>query len=160
MEKGRTASMEDYLEAVAILQRDSNKVRVKQISDALGVKMPSVTAALRKLCLEGLVEHEKYGYVKLTPRGDRAARDVFHRHEVLRRFLIDVLNIDPELAREDACRMEHSISPLSLERLAKFLEFADACPREQPSWLKGYFHFIEHGEIPETCPAKAHDEPE
>jgi len=128
---------------------------VKQISTALGVKMPSVTAALRKLSDEGLVDHEPYGYVGLTAKGDRAAREVFHRHEVLRRFLTGVLGIDREIAEEDACRMEHFISTVSLERLAKFMEFVEACPQGEPSWLRNYGHYLEHGVIPdEGCPAK------
>ena len=155
MERGHTASMEDYLEAVAVLRRGGKKVRVKQISTALGVKMPSVTAALRKLSEEGLVDHEPYGYVGLTAKGDRAAREVFHRHEVLRCFLTDVLGIHPEIAEADACRMEHFISTASLERLAKFMEFVEACPQGEPSWLRNYSYYLEHGVIPgEGCPSK------
>ena len=157
MDRAQTASMEDYLEAVAVLRRGEERVRVKQISTALGVKMPSVTSALKKLAEQGLVVHEPYGYVGLTPKGDKAARDVFRRHEVLRRFLMDVLNIDPEIAQEDACRMEHFISSVSLERLAKFMEFVEACPQDEPSWLKNYGYYLEHGGLPDECPAKGRE---
>ena len=155
MGSGQTASMEDYLEAVAMLRRDGKRVRVKQISAALGVKMPSVTAALRRLAEDGLVVHEPYGYVGLTPKGNKAAREVFRRHEVLRRFLTDILNIDPNVAKDDACRMEHFISSVSLERLAKFMEFVEACPEGEPCWLKNYGHYVERGVIPDECPVKA-----
>lgn len=156
MERGHTASMEDYLEAIAVLRGGGEAVRVKQISLALGVTMPSVTVALRKLSEESLVEHEKYGYVRLTPKGDKTAKEVFHRHEVLRHFLADVLNIAPQIAQEDACRMEHFISSVSLERLAKFMEFVAACPQDEPSWLRNYSYYLEHGEIPpDGCPSKA-----
>jgi len=151
MEREQTASMEDYLEVVAILRGEGKAVRVKQISQALGVKMPSVTAALRKLADEGLVEHEPYGYVELTAEGNKAARDIFHRHEVLRHFLVDVLNIDLELAWQDACKMEHFISSVSLERLAKFMEFVEAWPQGESIWLKNYSYYLEHGELPEEC---------
>ena len=150
MERGHTASMEDYLEAVAVLSGEGKAVRVKQISQALGVKMPSVTAALKKLSEEGLVEHERYGYVKLTREGDKTAVEVFHRHEVLRHFLTDVLSIDPKTAWEDACRMEHSISSATLERLAKFLEFVEACPEDEPPWLRNYSYFVRHGRLPKV----------
>jgi DtxR family Mn-dependent transcriptional regulator len=155
MDRGQTASMEDYLEAVAMLRSEGKAVRVKQISQALGVKMPSVTAALKKLSEDGLVEHERYGYVKLTHKGDKAAIEIFHRHEVLRHFLTDVLSIDPDIAREDACRMEHSISPATLERLAKFVEFAEACPEDSPPWLTNYRRYVEHGRFPKACPRVA-----
>ena len=150
----QTSSMEDYLEAVAMLRSRGKAVRVKEISQALGVKMPSVTAALRKLSEEGLVEHERYGRVKLTSTGDRTARNVFHRHEVLRRFLADVLDIDPTTAREDACRMEHSVSPATLERFSKFLAFVEACPEDVPPWLGNYQHYVQYGELPRECRLK------
>ncbi len=151
----QTASMEDYLEAVAMLRSRGKAVRVKEISDALGVKMPSVTAALRKLSEEGLVEHERYGRVKLTVAGNRAARNVFHRHEVLRRFLTDVLDINPATARKDACRMEHSVSPATLERFSKFLAFVDACPEDMPPWLGNYQYYVQHGELRRDCRVKS-----
>ncbi len=150
----QTSSMEDYLEAVAMLRSRGKAVRVKEISQALGVKMPSVTAALRKLSEEGLVEHERYGRVKLTTAGDRTARNVFHRHEVLRRFLADVLDIDPATAREDACRMEHSVSPATLERFSKFLAFVEACPEDMPPWLGNYQRYVQCGELPQARPVK------
>lgn len=152
MGREQSASMEDYLEAVAMLHSEGKVVRVKQIGQALGVKMPSVTAALRKLSEEGLVKHERYGYVELTTKGGKAAKEIFHRHEVLRRFLTEVLNIDSQIAQEDACRMEHAISSVTLGRLAKFMEFVEACPKGEPTWLTNYSYYLEHGEIPEECP--------
>ena len=154
MATGQTASMEDYLEAIAVLRGDGGVVRVKQISQALGVKMPSVTSALAKLSGEGLVEHERYGHVKLTAEGDRVAADVFRRHETLRRFLAEILNVDHQTAGEDACKMEHAISPTSQERLMKFLEFVLNCPRGEPEWLKAFNYYVEHGERPEEYLAR------
>ena len=146
MARVQTASMEDYLEAVAILQNDKrHPVRVSQISKALGVKMPSVTSAVRKLSKEGLVKHESYGYVELTSEGDEIAKDVIRRHDTLRRFFVEILNMDADVASEDACRMEHSLSPTALERLSKFVEFALSCPRGEPEWLKNYNYYLVHG---------------
>jgi DtxR family Mn-dependent transcriptional regulator len=116
----RTARTEDYLKTIAILGDGGKTVSVTEISKALGVKKPSVTSALKKLSRQGLVEHERYGLVTLTAEGNRIAQDVIHRHEVLRRFLIEVLNVDPEVASEDACQMEHVMSLASLEELESF----------------------------------------
>ncbi len=154
MVTGQTASMEDYLEAIAVLRGEGEVVRVKQISEALGVKMPSVSAALRKLSEGGLVEHERYGYVRLTAEGDDVAQDVIRRHETLRRFLAEILSVDPQIAGEDACKMEHAISPTTLERLAKFLEFVLNCPRGEPEWLKGFNYYLEHGQRTEEYLAR------
>ena len=154
MIKQQTASMEDYLEAVVVLGAGKEAVRVTQISKALGVKKPSVTSALRKLSKEGLVEHERYGHVVLTAEGQKIAEDVFRRHETLRHLLADILGVDPKIASEDACKMEHSISPASLERLAKFVEFVLTRPRGKPEWLKGFDYYFEHGELPQEYVAR------
>jgi DtxR family Mn-dependent transcriptional regulator len=140
--------MEDYLEAVVVLGGGKREVRVTQLSKALGVKKPSVTSALKKLSRQGLVEHKRYGRVMLTIEGERIARDVFRRHEALRHLLADILNVDPEIAAEDACKMEHSLSPASLERLAKFIEFVLTRPKGKPEWLKGFNYYFEHQELP------------
>jgi DtxR family transcriptional regulator, Mn-dependent transcriptional regulator len=75
-QRRHSASMENYLEAIATLGPGKKVVRVKQISDMLGVRMPSVTSALKKLSEQDLVEHERYGHIKLTPEGARVAREV------------------------------------------------------------------------------------
>jgi DtxR family Mn-dependent transcriptional regulator len=154
MESKPTASMEDYLESIIMLREGKQAVRVSQMSQALGVKMPSVTFALKKLSEEGLVEHQRYGRVQLTPEGEKVAQDVFRRHEALRRFLGEILSVDPETAEADACKMEHVISPLTQKRLAEFIEFVLSRPNVQPSWLKMFTRYVESGELPEGCPEK------
>jgi DtxR family Mn-dependent transcriptional regulator len=153
-----TASMEDYLESIIMLRKGKKAVRVSQMSQALGVKMPSVTGALKKLSEEGLVEHQPYGRVQLTPEGEKVARDVFRRHEALRRFLEEILIVDAETAADDACKMEHAISPLTQKRLAKFIEFVLSRPKVQPYWLKMFDRYVNYGEVPEGCPDKCLEE--
>jgi len=143
--------MEDYLEMIAILRDEREVVRVSHISKALSVTMPSVTSALNRLMEEGFVNHERYGHVGLTPEGDRIARDVIHRHEALRRFLAEILGVDPDIARKDACKMEHSLSPSSQDRLSKFVDFVLSNPRGQPEWLKNFNYYFKHGGPPEGC---------
>ena len=150
-QRGQTASMEDYLEAIAKLGEGKKVVKVKQLSQMLGVKMPSVTSALKKLSEQELVEHERYGHIKLTPEGDELARDVICRHEALTRFFAQALGIDRETAGEDACKIEHVISPLSMERLAKFVEFIEACPLGGASFPARYEYYLEHGKLPQDC---------
>jgi len=150
-QRGQTASMEDYLEAVAMLRGKGKVVRVSQISRKLKVTMPSVTSALKKLSEQELVEHERYGHIKLTPEGDKVARDVIYRHEALTRFFAQALGINRETAEEDACKIEHVISPLSMERLAKFVEFIEACPLGGTNFSSRYEYYLEHGELPQDC---------
>jgi len=151
LQRERSASMEDYLEAIAKLGERRKAVRVKQLSDRLGVKMPSVTSALKKLSEQELVEHERYGHVKLTSEGRKLARDVIGRHEALTRFFAQALGINSEAAEEDACKIEHVISPLSMDRLAKFVEFIEACPQGGTNFPSRYEYYLEHGELPDDC---------
>jgi DtxR family Mn-dependent transcriptional regulator len=150
----QTASMEDYLEAIARLRDEGKVVRVKHISEVLNVKMPSVTSALKKLSREGLVRHRPYGDIDLTSQGDEAARDVMSRHKALSCFFSQALDIDPGTAEEDACKIEHVISPLSLDRLTKLLEFIQACPLRDAGFPERYKYYLEHGKLPEECLAR------
>jgi len=147
----QTASMEDYLEAIAKLGEGRKVVKVKQLSQMLGVKMPSVTSALKKLSEQELVEHERYGHTKLTLEGGEVARDVICRHEALTRFFAQALGIDRETAEEDACKIEHVISPLSMDRLTKFVEFIEACPLGGANFPTRYEYYLEHGKLPQDC---------
>ncbi len=153
-QREQSASMEDYLEAIAKLGEGRKVVKVKQLSQMLGVKMPSVTSALKKLSEQELVEHERYGHIKLTPEGDKVARDVIGRHEALSRFFAQALGIDRETAEADACKIEHVISPLSMERLTKFVEFVEACPLGGANFPTRYEYYLEHGELPQDCSSR------
>jgi DtxR family Mn-dependent transcriptional regulator len=150
-QRERSASMEDYLEAIAKLGEKRKAVRVKELSERLGVKMPSVTSALKKLSEQELVEHERYGHIKLTPEGDKVARDVIGRHDALTRFFGQALGIDRKTAEEDACKIEHVISSLSMERLTKFVEFIEACPQGGTNFPSRYEYYLEHGKLPRDC---------
>jgi len=143
---GQSSSMEDYLEAIGRLSETGNIVRVTQLSEELGVSKPSVSAALNKLAKAGLVQHERYASIELTVEGRRVADDVIRRHEIMRRFLTEILGIDRERAEEDACRMEHVLSPASLERFSKFVEFLTSCPQSEPAWHKGFSYYLESGQ--------------
>jgi DtxR family Mn-dependent transcriptional regulator len=144
--KKLSSNMEDYLEAIAVLKEKNGVVRVRDISRLLNVEPPSVASALNNLSGSGLVVHERYGYVELTPDGERLALDVQRRHDMLVKFLTGILSIDPGTAAEDACKMEHSMSHKTSERLAKFIEFVETCPDgNKPDWLRGFGHYFKTG---------------
>lgn len=150
----QTPPMEDYLESLLMLQAESKPVTVAEISRKMGVKMPSVIYALKKLSEQNLVEYNKRSPIKFTRKGRRLGTGVFRRHEALRLFLVELLGIDPNIAVKDACKMEHFLSPISLERLTKFLDFVLKCPRNKPEWLEGLAYYFEKGERPEELLAR------
>lgn len=129
-EKSLSASMEDYLETIWLIKQEIGVVRVRDIAKARKVALPSVNSALKNLSRLHLVKHDKYEFVELTPRGNQAAKRIYDRHLILRRFLREVLGVDKKIAEEDACKIEHSLSPESLERLTKFMDFIRTCPSD------------------------------
>jgi DtxR family Mn-dependent transcriptional regulator len=121
--EGLSASLEDYLEAILVLERESRVARVSEIAEQLGVSRPSVTSALKNLGSRGLVSHARYGHVTLTETGARLAMGVERRHLAIRDFLTGVLSIPEELAEISACRLEHVLEP---EVLAHFVSYAES----------------------------------
>jgi DtxR family Mn-dependent transcriptional regulator len=118
--KPRTPNMEMYLKTIYQIVDEGSAPRVKSIADRLGVKMPSVTGALETLRARGLVSHDRYGDVQLTARGKKTARDVKGRNDLIHKFLLEVLKLPPDIAAQDACILEHVVSPMTLERLGSF----------------------------------------
>lgn len=145
-----TSALEDYLETIYELARDRGVARVKDIAKARKVKAGSVSPALRRLSDLGLVRYERREYVTLSPTGEAAARKVFGRHELLTRFLTEVLRVSPGVAAKDACAIEHLLSNETMDRLVRLFEFLRACP-EGPATVLGRFH---------SCPLVLEDAPE
>jgi DtxR family transcriptional regulator, Mn-dependent transcriptional regulator len=151
IEKPLTNTMEDYLEAIFDLDKDKKVVRVKDIAKRMDVKMPTVTSMLRTLNDRGMVNYEKYEYVELTDSGADVGREMRRRHQVLFRFLTEILKIDMKIANEEACRMEHALSLTTLESLVDFMEFIQTCPRAGDSWLRYFEEFQKMGRKSEKC---------
>jgi len=149
--KPMTPAMEDYLEAIFTLSEEKRNVRVKDIAGRLGVKMPTVTNMLKILDKQGFIDYEKYEYLELTAKGRGTGEEIKRRHHVIRRFLMDVLKVDPGKADEEACKMDHGISGDTLERLIKFMEFVQTCPRTGPNWLNYFEEFRQHGHQLDRC---------
>jgi DtxR family Mn-dependent transcriptional regulator len=128
--------MEDYLEAVLRLERRRGLVRGKELAAHLSVTTASISSIMPKLGKLGLVEYERYAPIRLTPLGRRLARKILRREEVLAEFFQEVLGVPKNRAREEACRIEHDISPRSLKRLEAFLAFLKAQPGVLERWVE------------------------
>ena len=112
---------EDYLEAMILLSDDQDKVRSVDIADHLNVSKANVSKAIGILKQAGLVNHDYYGLIHLTPEGKSMAREIMQRHTMLKRFLTEVLHIDEETAERDACKMEQAISEETKEKWLQYL---------------------------------------
>ncbi len=115
-------SLEDYLEAILLLSKNDGYVRVTDLANQMGNTKASASQAIKKLADLKLIKHESYGPVKLTSLGKGQAQKIHRRHKTLRKFLVEVLGVNPTTAEEDACRMEHTISHETMEKLVVFLE--------------------------------------
>jgi DtxR family Mn-dependent transcriptional regulator len=112
-----SASLENYLETIAVLKRKKTHARIGDIAKYLNVKSSSVNVAINFLVENKLAVHEKYGYVDLTDNGEKIAFEVQRKHEILYKFLNALLFIDSKVAEREACQIEHSVSEKTIHRL-------------------------------------------
>ena len=107
---------EDYLKAILILQKQNHAVRSLDVTEMLSVTKPSVSRAMKLLREGGFLTMDADKRISLTEAGREAAEQVFEKHRVLTECLV-TMGVDPGIAEKDACRMEHLISPETLEQM-------------------------------------------
>jgi DtxR family Mn-dependent transcriptional regulator len=144
-------SKEDYLEAIFHIVLEKQVARVKDIAARLKVHKSSVTAALRNLADHKPINYAPYDVVTITPQGATLAQDVVRRHGALRDFFVQVLTIDEPLAEEVACRMEHAMPRVIVDRLILFSDFLEVCPRTGKKWIRGFQHFCDDALAQQNC---------
>jgi DtxR family Mn-dependent transcriptional regulator len=116
-------SMAHYLQAVAALKAEKGFARVGDIAERLGVSKSGVTSMLRTLHGRGYVDHERYACVELTRTGKQLAERTESNRRVLTVFLSDILGVPEEVAAEDACMIEHLVSPQVMTELLRLTSF-------------------------------------
>jgi len=114
-------ALEDYLETIAKIDQGEG-VRITDIAEALGVAKPSASKAILTLKEKLLVTQNHYGPVKLTAEGQIEAAIVIKKHATVKFFLQGFLGIDESTAEQDACLIEHALSPQTLSSLLEFLD--------------------------------------
>lgn len=126
----RSATTEEYLETIYKLSQDE-PVRPGRVAESLGVSAPTVTSQLKRLQKRGLIKRPG-GRVVLTETGRADALHVIRSHRLSERLLSDVLGMPLDEIHEEACRLEHALSPKVQEALELFLEGPDVCPHGHP----------------------------
>lgn len=109
-------SPEDYLEAILVLSRELGNVRSIDVANHLGYSKPSISVAMKRLRENGYIALDDSGHLILTGSGLAIALNIYEKHLVLTQFLISI-GVDEEIAKKDACRMEHVISDESFEKI-------------------------------------------
>ena len=119
-----TPGMENYLKALIRLSGGVG-VQSSDVADALGVTKGSVSCMMNRLRDEGYITKERYGLVSLTEKGRKEAAGITRRYNLIQSFFVRILGVDAATAAEDACRIEHIISPQSIDRIDEKLEEAE-----------------------------------
>ncbi|MCB5253628.1 MAG: metal-dependent transcriptional regulator [Candidatus Cloacimonadaceae bacterium] len=118
-----SSSLEDYLEAIYIIESKNKVARITDIAQHLNISKPSVTKALKLLAERDLINYEPYKYITLKGRGIILARKILNKHKALKLFCDSVLYISEEDSDEIACQMEHFVSCENLQKFLLLIEF-------------------------------------
>ncbi len=116
-----SSAMEDYLEAVLMLQKQNGYVRCVDVAEQLGVKKPSVSRAVKELSKSGHLVKNTDGALFLTETGLQLAEQIYEKHRFFTERLI-AADVDPIIAEQDACSIEHAVSAESFQKLKKVFD--------------------------------------
>ncbi len=114
-------SQEDYLEAIYVLSKEDEHVRMSDVAKHLSVSKPSVNKAINLLQEKGYLTHQHYGAILLTEEGKALAKKVYERHIVIKRFFVEILKVEETVAEEEACKVEHCIGEDTIEKLKDYV---------------------------------------
>ncbi|MBP2173135.1 metal-dependent transcriptional regulator [Methanococcus voltae] len=122
-------NIEDYLEHIHIFTRKEQRpVKTTELANLLGVKPAAVTGMAKKLSSEGYIIYEPYVGIKLDEKGELIARKILRKHLIIEHFLVDCLGVDLKDACNEACKLEHSMSDDTIERLYVYMKKPATCP--------------------------------
>ena len=114
-------SIEDYLEAILVIRKKSASCRCVDVAAYMEYSKPSVSIAMAKLEGEGYITRREDGQLFLTASGEKLAREVLEKHSFLTSFFQSI-GVSEKTAREDACKLEHSLSKESYEKFKEWFE--------------------------------------
>ena len=115
-------SNENYLETILEIESQPGMpVRSGDIATHRQISRASVSKAMHLLGESGMVNFDRYGQVSLTSEGRRIAAEILERHQMIKRFLIQVLGVEESVAESEACRMEHAIGSATKRKWMAYL---------------------------------------
>lgn len=111
-------SLQDYLEKILMLKNEIHEVRSVDLARKLNFSKASVSVAIKKMQQEGYVDVSSKGFISLTLKGEEIAKAVLERHTILTKFF-ESLGVEENIAKEDACNIEHIISEETFQAIKK-----------------------------------------
>lgn len=129
-----TETIENYLKAIFTLAGESStrEAGMKAIATLTGVTVGTASTMVKRMAAAKLARYERFGGVRLTARGEKAAIDVLRRHRLIETFLVETLKLDWSVVHAEAERLEHAVSPVVLEALDKHLNHPSVDPHGDP----------------------------
>jgi len=128
----QSQTIEEYVETIHRFSGRPEGASTTGLAKHLGVRPATVSGMLKRLAELGLITYRRYRHIALTEKGERLAHDVIKRHRLMERLLTDVLKVPLAEAHEEACRLEHAVSPGVAARLAEALGSPKSCPHGHP----------------------------
>jgi len=122
-----SASMEDYLEMIYRLSKDTGFTRINELSEALNVHPPSATRMVQKLGLLNLLQYEKYGVILLRAEGKRLGGLLLERHNMIESFF-RLLGINDETILAETEKVEHTLSDETVKCFERYILFVKENP--------------------------------
>lgn len=148
-----TESVEEYIEGIWRLERETQTVGTGEIAQYMNVAPASVTTMLKRLADLGLVEHLPYQGVHCTERGEVVAINLLRKHRLLERLLVDFLELPWDGVHDLACKLEHYISMDVADRIERALGGPTTCPHGNPIDATAEDGSVRLGEIATGVPA-------
>ena len=115
-------SGEDYIETIYMLKKKKGYVRSIDVANELGFSRPSVSRAMGILKENGLITMDADGKLNLTEEGEKTAKKIYEKHTTLTKFLMMTTGVNAETAENDACRIEHVISPETFRGIKQYIK--------------------------------------
>ena len=138
-----SSKREDYLETIYRLSQKIDTVGISDIARDRGVTLPTVNAAVAGLKESGFLKQRHYGKVTLTESGKAKAMEIFEAHQILKRFLQEILGLSETLAESEACKMEHGLSRGTMKRLEKFIRMVMNCRETKHDCRTEFFNLLD-----------------
>ncbi len=134
-------ALESYLEAIAEIQEEDGAASPSVLAERMGCKRSSVTSALQRLAENGLINYHTYRPVTLSQKGKEVIESLNRYHEILENFFTNILGLEKEFSQKEACRLEHQVSPQTIERIDEYVKFL-----KEPDAFKKYLSTLPNKE--------------
>lgn len=109
-------SAEDYLERILVLKQKNGKVISIDIANSMNYSKPSISRAMKNLRENDYITINSLGEIDLTEKGEKIANRIYERHTLLTKYFMS-LGVSEDIARSDACKIEHDMSDETFEAI-------------------------------------------